>query len=165
VIKLIQDVTGQINLLALNAIIDAARAGEAGRGFAVVASEVTSLAVQTGKATEEIAAQIAAVQNSTSAAVDAIRRIVERMQEINQHPAAVSSSVQEQNAATGEITDNVTSAAVGTKHIVNALSEVANAAVERRGSAEKVLAASEAVEDAAGNLRREVEGCLQQVAA
>jgi methyl-accepting chemotaxis protein len=165
VIKLIQDVTGQINLLALNAIIEAARAGEAGRGFAVVASEVKSLAVQTGKATEEIAAQIAAVQNSTSAAVDAIRRIVERMQEINQHPAAVSSSVQEQNAATGEITDNVTSAAVGTKHIVNALSEVANAAVETRGSAEKVLAASEAVEDAAGNLRREVEGCLQQVAA
>jgi hypothetical protein len=95
VIKLIQDVTGQINLLALNATIEAARAGEAGRGFAVVASEVKSLAVQTGKATEEIAAQIAAVQTSTSSAVDAIRRIVERMQEINQHTAAVSSSVQE----------------------------------------------------------------------
>jgi methyl-accepting chemotaxis protein len=58
VIKLIQDVTGQINLLALNATIEAARAGEAGRGFAVVASEVKSLAVQTGKATEEIAAQL-----------------------------------------------------------------------------------------------------------
>src|SRR5262249_33192516 len=71
VVKLIQDVAGQTNLLALNATIEAARAGEAGRGFAVVASEVKSLAVQTGKATEEIAGQIAAVQTSTGAAVEA----------------------------------------------------------------------------------------------
>jgi methyl-accepting chemotaxis protein len=164
VIKLIQAVAGQTNLLALNATIEAARAGEAGRGFAVVASEVKSLAVQTGKATEDIAAQIAAVQTSTGAAVDAIRRIVERMQEINRHTAAVASSVRQQNAATGEITQNVTSAANGTKDIVVALGEVAGAATETRGSAETVLAASEAVEKAAGDLRGEVEGFLQKVA-
>jgi methyl-accepting chemotaxis protein len=164
VIKLIQAVAGQTNLLALNATIEAARAGEAGRGFAVVASEVKSLAVQTGKATEDIAAQIAAVQTSTGAAVEAIRRIVERMQEINRHTAAVASSVRQQNAATGEITQNVTSAANGTKDIVVALGEVAGAATETRGSAETVLAASEAVEKAAGDLRGEVEGFLQKVA-
>jgi methyl-accepting chemotaxis protein len=164
VIKLIQDVAGQTNLLALNATIEAARAGEAGRGFAVVASEVKSLAVQTGKATEEIAGQIAAVQSSTSAAVEAIRRIVERMQEINHHTTAVAASVRQQNAATGEITQNVTSAANGTKDIVTALGEVAGAATETRGSAETVLAASEAVEKAAGDLRGEVEGFLQKVA-
>ncbi len=164
VIKLIQDVAGQTNLLALNATIEAARAGEAGRGFAVVASEVKSLAVQTGKATEEIAGQIAAVQSSTGAAVDAIRRIVERMQEINHHTTAVAASVRQQNAATGEITQNVTSAANGTKDIVIALGEVAGAATETRGSAETVLAASEAVEKAAGDLRGEVEGFLQKVA-
>src|SRR6185503_6388623 len=72
VVKLIQDVAGQTNLLALNTTIEATRAGEAGRGFAVVASEVKSLAVQTGKATEEISSQIAAVQISTGAAVEAI---------------------------------------------------------------------------------------------
>ena len=81
----IQDVAGQ-PFFALNATIEAARAGEAGRGFAVVASEVKSLAVQTGKATDEIAGQIAAVQTSTGIAVEAIRRIVERMQEINLYP-------------------------------------------------------------------------------
>jgi methyl-accepting chemotaxis protein len=164
VVKLIQDVAGQTNLLALNATIEAARAGDAGRGFAVVASEVKSLAVQTAKATEEIAGQIAAVQSSTGAAVEAIRRIVERMQEINHHTAAVAASVQQQNSATGEITQNVTSAAQGTKDIVSALSEVAGAATETRGSAETMLAASQAVEKAAGDLRTEVEGFLQKVA-
>jgi methyl-accepting chemotaxis protein len=164
VVKLIQDVAGQTNLLALNATIEAARAGEAGRGFAVVASEVKSLAVQTAKATEEIASQIAGVQASTGTAVEAIRRISDRMQEINVHTAAVAASVQQQNAATGEISDNVTSAAQGTKEIVAALSEVAGAATETRGSAETVLSASEAVETAAANLRQEVEGFLQKVA-
>jgi methyl-accepting chemotaxis protein len=164
VVKLIQDVTGQINLLALNATIEAARAGEAGRGFAVVASEVKSLAVQTGKATEEIAAQIAAVQVSTGAAVEAIRRISDRMQEIHHHTAAVSGAVTQQNAATGEITQNVTGAAYGTKEIVVALSEVAGAATETKGSAETVLAASQAVEKAADDLRIEVEGFLEKVA-
>jgi methyl-accepting chemotaxis protein len=164
VVKLIQDVAGQTNLLALNATIEAARAGEAGRGFAVVASEVKSLAVQTGKATEEIAGQIAAVQASTGTAVEAIRRIVERMHEINHHTAAVAASVQQQNSATGEITQNVISAAKGTKEIVVALGEVAGAAIETRGSAETMLAASEAVEKAAGDLRSEVEGFLQKVA-
>jgi methyl-accepting chemotaxis protein len=99
VVKLIQDVAGQTNLLALNATIEAARAGEAGRGFAVVASEVKSLAVQTAKATEEIAGQIAGVQASTGAAVEAIRRISDRMREINNHTAAVAASVQQHKVA------------------------------------------------------------------
>ena len=164
VVKLIQDVAGQTNLLALNATIEAARAGEAGRGFAVVASEVKSLAVQTAKATEEIAGQIAGVQASTGAAVEAIRRISDRMREINNHTAAVAASVQQQNAATGEISQNVASAAAGTKEIVTALGEVAGAVTEALGSAETVLAASEAVETAAADLRAEVADFLHKVA-
>jgi methyl-accepting chemotaxis protein len=165
VVKLIQDIAGQTNLLALNATIEAARAGESGKGFAVVASEVKSLAVQTAKATEEISGQISAVQSSTTGAVEAIRRIAGRMQEINQFASAVSSAVQEQSSATGEISHNVTSAAKGTKVIVSVLSDVAGAATETRSSAQTVLSASEAVEHAAANLRSEVESFLAKVAA
>ena len=164
VVKLIQDVAGQTNLLALNATIEAARAGEAGRGFAVVASEVKSLAVQTAKATEEISGQIAAVQTSTGAAVEAIGRIAQRMKEISAYTSAAAASVHQQQAATGEISENVMSAAQSAKEIVNVLSDVTGAATETRGSAETVLAASQAVETAAADLREEVEGFLQKVA-
>ena len=132
VVKLIRDIAGQTNLLALNATIEAARAGEAGKGFAVVASEVKSLAVQTAKATEDIASHILAVQDSTSGAVDAIRQIAARMQEINQYTAAVATAVEQQNSATGEISHNVASAAKGTGHVVAVLNEVAGAATETR---------------------------------
>jgi PAS domain-containing protein len=164
VVKLIQDVAGQTNLLALNATIEAARAGDAGRGFAVVASEVKSLAVQTAKATEDIGSQIAAVQASTGAAVDAIGRIAERMNEISGYTSSAGASVEQQHAATDEISHNVMSAAQSTKEIVAVLNDVTGAAAETRGSAETVLAASKAVETAAADLRDEVEGFLQTVA-
>ena len=99
VVNLIRDIAGQTNLLALNATIEAARAGEAGRGFAVVASEVKSLAVQTAKATEQIAVQIGAVQNSTQIAVEAIRRNTERMREIDGFTSAVARSLEQQDSA------------------------------------------------------------------
>jgi methyl-accepting chemotaxis protein len=164
VVKLISSIANQTNLLALNATIEAARAGTAGRGFAVVASEVKSLSVQTAKATQDIASHILAVQNSTISAVDAIRRIVVRMQEINRHTAAVAASVEQQNAATGEISQNVTSAAQGTGAVVSVLSEVAGAANETRTSAQTVLNASQTVETAVSNLRSEVETFLAKVA-
>jgi methyl-accepting chemotaxis protein len=164
VIKLIRNIAGQTNLLALNATIEAARAGEAGRGFAVVASEVKSLAVQTAKATEDIASHILAVQNSTTGAVDAIRQIAARMQEINQYTAAVAASVEEQNAATGEISHSVARAADGTGKVVGVLGEVAGGAAETRTSAEVVREASQTVEAAVANLRLEVEDFLAEVA-
>ena len=164
VTKLIRNIAGQTNLLALNATIEAARAGEAGRGFAVVASEVKSLAVQTAKATEDISSQIQEVQNSSDKAVEAIRRIAHRMQEINNYTSSVAVSMQQQSAATIEISQNVISAADGAKLIVTVLSEVAGATTEAQESAQTVLAASESVEKAAANLRSEVEGFLAKVA-
>ena len=164
VIKLIRTIAGQTNLLALNATIEAARAGEAGKGFAVVASEVKSLAVQTAKATEEIANHILAVQNSTSGAVEAIRQIATRMQEINEYSAAVAAAVEQQNAATGEISHNVASAAKGTSQVVAVLDRVAGAATETRSSAQVVRDASQSAESAVANLRLEVEDFLAKVA-
>ena len=164
VTKLIRNIAGQTNLLALNATIEAARAGEAGRGFAVVASEVKSLAVQTAKATEDISSQILEVQNSTDKAVEAIGRIAHRMQEIDEYTSAVAISVEQQNAATAEISQNVTSAADGAKLIVTVLNEVAGATTETQQSAQTVLAASKLVEEVAANLRSEVEGFLTKVA-
>ncbi|MGB6913914.1 MAG: methyl-accepting chemotaxis protein [Pseudolabrys sp.] len=159
VVKLIRNIAG-----ALTATIEAARAGEAGKGFAVVASEVKSLAVQTAKATEDIANHILAVQDSTSAAVEAIRQIAARMHKINENTSAVAASVEQQNSATSEISRNVASAAEGTGHVVSVLGDVAGAATQTRASAEVVRDASEAVDHAVADLRLEVEDFLGKVA-
>jgi methyl-accepting chemotaxis protein len=164
VVKLINNIAGQTNLLALNATIEAARAGEAGRGFAVVASEVKSLAVQTGKATEEIATQILAVQGSTSSAVEAIQRITGRMQEIDKFTSAVAASVGRQSAAAGEISRNVEDAAQGTRVVSTVLEEIVGAIAKTDISADKVLTASQAGEATALSLREEVESFLRKVA-
>jgi methyl-accepting chemotaxis protein/PAS domain-containing protein len=164
VVKLIRNIAGQTNLLALNATIEAARAGEAGRGFAVVASEVKSLAVQTAKATDDVAAQIAAVQKLTSAAVADIGHIAVQMNALNEDTSSVAASVHQQDTATREISHNVGSAAESTKEITSALGEVVVAASEARMSAQTVLTASEEVARFAVNLRAEVKGFLHKVA-
>ena len=165
IIKLIRTIAEQTNLLALNATIEAARAGEAGRGFAVVASEVKSLAVQTAKATEAIAGQILAVQGSTASAVELIRRITQRMQEIQHFASGVAASIEQQSAATNNISSNVASAAQATQTMAHILNDVAGAATQTHTSAEVALDSSAAVEAAVADLRRHIEDFLAGVAA
>ncbi len=130
VIKVITSIAQQTNLLALNATIEAARAGEAGKGFAVVANEVKELARQTAKATEEISHKIAAIQTSSGEAIGAITSIGESIRRINEISTTIAGAVEEQTAATSEISRNVAEAARGTAEVSSSISVVASAAEE-----------------------------------
>jgi PAS domain S-box-containing protein len=165
IVKLIRAIASQTNLLALNATIEAARAGDAGRGFAVVAAEVKSLAVQTAKATEDIAAKISGVQSFTGTAVRSIGKIRDRMGDIDASTLAIAESVQQQNSAAAEISANAAGAAQGAEHVVAVLTEVAEATAQTGQWSRMVLTASESVAQAAADLRHEVEGFLETVAA
>ncbi|MBK1656612.1 methyl-accepting chemotaxis protein [Paracraurococcus ruber] len=164
VMRLITTIAGQTNLLALNATIEAARAGEAGKGFAVVASEVKNLAAQTAKATEEIAAQVGAMQSATGDAVGAIQAIGTRIGEVSEIAAAIAAAVEEQGAATAEIARNVQQAASGTQSVSGAIGAVSRAAGEARTAAGAVASASEDLARQAQTLDQEVGGFLANVA-
>jgi methyl-accepting chemotaxis protein len=126
VVKLINGIAEQTNLLALNATIEAARAGEAGKGFAVVASEVKELAQETARATEDIGRRVEAIQADTAGAVDAISRISSVIGEINDFQATIAAAVEEQTATTDEMNRNVAEAAGGTRQIAAAITDLAD---------------------------------------
>ncbi len=165
VVSLIQDIAEQTNLLALNATIEAARAGEAGKGFAVVASEVKSLANQTGKATETISDQIKAIQVATEDSVKAIGGICNQMKSVNEFTTAIASSVEEQGAATSEINRSVQLASEGTDSVVGNISEVKKAACSTADSAQDVDQAVRNATEKGEKLRHAIEEFLENVAA
>jgi methyl-accepting chemotaxis protein len=140
VVKLINDIASQTNLLALNATIEAARAGEAGKGFAVVANEVKSLANQTAKATDEIGSQIKSIQGATNGAVTAIGSISEVIDKINEISGAISAAVEQQGAATQEVTSNISGVSQASSETGQAASETLNAASELSRQAEQLAA-------------------------
>jgi len=165
VVKLINAIAGQTNLLALNATIEAARAGEAGKGFAVVASEVKSLANQTAKATEEITAQIAAVQKVTKDAMDAIKGIGSTIGEVSSVATSIASAVEEQGAATQEITRNTQGAARRTKDASDSIAGVTAGADATGAAAHNVKSAAEALGVRTEQLRGSVDDFLAKIRA
>jgi methyl-accepting chemotaxis protein len=165
VVALITDIAEQTNLLALNATIEAARAGEAGKGFAVVASEVKNLANQTAKATEEIGGQISGIQQATKQSVEAIERIFKTIENVNQISTTIASAVEEQGAATQEIARNVEQAAAGTQEVSSNITGVTQAAGETGQVATQVLSAAQELARQSTTLRSEVDTFLADIKA
>jgi methyl-accepting chemotaxis protein len=165
VVQLIQDIASQTNLLALNATIEAARAGEAGKGFAVVASEVKTLANQTGKATEEIAGQVTAIQAATRSAVEAIKGIDGTIGRISEISTTIAAAIEEQGAATGEITRSTQETARGTEAVTRNIAGVSEAVSKTGAAAAQVLAASGGLGEQAETLRAEVDQFLATIRA
>jgi methyl-accepting chemotaxis protein len=160
VVGLIQVIASQTNMLALNATIEAARAGDMGRGFAVVAQEVKLLAAQTSRATDDISAYVAEIQNSTGAAVTSVQDIADTMRHVNELTTAIRGQVERQAAATQGISTNAALAAQGTSSLAGNVVAVSDIVAQTTTNAGAVLETSEDLMRSTGQLAEELDNFL-----
>ncbi|GMO32115.1 methyl-accepting chemotaxis protein [Bradyrhizobium sp. TM233] len=165
VVELINTIAAQTNLLALNATIEAARAGEAGKGFAVVASEVKALAEQTAKATGEIGQHIGAIQSATDESVGAIKEIGDTIARMSEISSTIAAAVEEQGAATQEISRNIQHAAQGTSAVSSNIADVQRGSGETGAASAQVHSAAQSLSQESNRLKSEVARFLESVRA
>jgi methyl-accepting chemotaxis protein len=160
VVALITEIASRTNLLALNATVEAARAGDAGKGFAVVASEVKTLANQTAKATADIGAQIGEMQRAASDTASVISSIAETIERINSTTTSIAAAMRQQGATTQEIAQSTSLAARSTTEVGRIIGTVDEAAQESSGASETVAQMASDVRSQAADLGGKVDAYL-----
>ena len=163
VVVAIKDIAEQTNLLALNATIEAARAGEAGKGFAVVADEVKKLAIETASKTEQINERVQGIERAIKDSVDAVEMIISNVRLIDSAASSVSAAVEEQNAATGEIGRNVSEVSTGTQQVAETIQRVSVNALQTGEQSRIVLDAANDVSSLADSLRGQINNFLSGI--
>jgi len=165
IVEMISTIAQRTNLLALNASIEAARGGEAGRGFAVVATEVKELATQTGKATEQVAGQIRAMQETTSASVDALRKIAEQIKQLETTAVSIAAAVDQQSVAGQDLARSIDLAARSAEEVTSNITQVRDTSLATGSAASQVLTSSTELERQAAALKTQSDEFLQHVRA